>query len=153
MITRHYDPTFAKHANVHQDGLQAYPTLAHSGAVEVRASETHGLGLHSTEPIPGRTVIGEYTGTIRTYADCDISWSMHTSKGLDFMIDASTSRRSCPVRFINDAEPALANCFCRELYANGRVFIISKMAIPARTELLFYYGPEYDRTWLSTVAQ
>jgi hypothetical protein len=149
MNTRHYDKTFATSCNVHEASLhQPLPIAA--GAIVVRDSRILGarLGVFSTQHISGNRVIGEYTGTIRKAALCDPSWAMYTSRGLDFMIDASTSRRTCLVRFINDAPPARANCISRELYADGRVFLISKAAIPPGVELLYDYGPDYNRTWL-----
>ena len=151
MLTRYYDKKFGEHTNIHEAALHRTALLAHPGAVATRPSRIHGagLGLFATEPIPGNRVIGEYTGTIRKYDECNLSWSMHTSKGPDFMIDASTSRRSCPVRFINDTPPPLANCIMRELYADGRVFIVSKKAIPAGAELLYFYGHAYNRKWLN----
>jgi hypothetical protein len=149
MNTRYYDKNFAKYCNIHEASLHQ-PVPIPAGSIVVRHSliPGAGLGAYSTEHIPGNRMLGEYTGMIRMAATCDPVWAMQTSRGPDFMIDASTSRRTCLVRFINDAPPARANCISRELYADGRVFIISKAAIPPGVELLYYYGPDYDRTWL-----
>jgi hypothetical protein len=102
-----------------------------------------GMGIFSNERLRKHAVVGEYTGRICKQADCNKEWSMFSSRGPDFMIDASTSRRTCMVRFINCASPNLANCIHRELYADGRVFIVTKHSIPADSELFFYYGGAY----------
>ena len=111
-----------------------------------------GYGVKAVNHIKQDHVIGEYIGKIVKASDSDPQWSMINSRGPDFMIDASTSRRTCTVRFINDAPPLLANCIGRELYADGRVFIVAKCPIAAESELFYYYGPDYPRKWLKTDA-
>jgi hypothetical protein len=102
-----------------------------------------GMGVFANERLRKHAIVGEYTGRIVPDADCNPEWSMKTSRGPDYMIDASTSRRTCMVRFINSALPLAANCIVREMYADGRVFIVTKRSIPMDAELLYYYGPDY----------
>ena len=70
---------------------------------------------------------------------------MNTSCG--HVIDASTSRRTCVVRFVNHNTLLLVNCITRELYADGRVFVIANRSIPANKELFLHYGNNYPYHW------
>jgi hypothetical protein len=136
--------TFAK-TTVHEMSM-AGDFIKQNDVIRLRSRiPCAGSGLFACTNIPKNAIIGEYTGKLVDASDCKPEWSMHTSKG--HMIDASTSRRTCMVRFINETSPLLCNCISREMYGDGRVFIVAKCPISAGSELYYYYGSDYPRKW------
>jgi SET domain-containing protein len=144
--TRRQKSEHGRRVTIHELCLQTHqitPSDVEVGKSTIRGA---GKGLFSTVRIRKNAVIGEYTGTIVKWEhEFDEYWSMHTSRG--HMIDASTSRRTCVVRFVNHNTGLLANCITRELYADGRVFLVAKRSIPAGKELFFNYGCDYPYHW------
>ena len=146
-------PTTRSQASEHEKQTSIHECCMRTGwttasGIEVGRSTIRGAGrgLFSTIRIPKAAVIGEYTGRVTSQEDTyNPYWSMNTSRG--HMIDASTSRRTCVVRLINHSTILLANCITRELYADGRVFLVAKRSIPAGSELFLNYGCNYPYHW------
>jgi hypothetical protein len=97
-------------------------------------------GLFAKRNIPRNRIIGEYKGSkvIGAQEASDSAYTFHTTRG---SIDASTNH--CPMRFINHQPGVLSNVMAREMDMNGRIYIITKRRVKAKSEFFLDYGGGY----------
>ena len=98
-----------------------------------------GLGLFARKHIPKNRIIDEYLGEILLTLPTSNEYVYQTSA---YYIDASKTK--CAMKFINHQQGKQANVIGRELFMDGRLFIISSKAIHAGQELFLNYGQEFE---------
>lgn len=108
-----------------------------------------GKGLFTKTFIPQGTRIAEYTGKVTAWKDADHedgdnAYIYYVKRS--HVIDAKTDKRSI-ARYANDAKgitrvPGITNN-CEYVEEGVRVYIHAKRDIPAGSEILVPYGPEY----------
>ena len=139
--TRSNGPLSSKEA-VSLSDVQYAPTRS----LTIRDSKIHGRGLFARNGgIRAKRVVGIYEGVPVSEAAAaqgyDMRYVCMTSRG---MIDAKPL--SCNMKYINHAKGSLSNVITRELYADGRIFVITARRIRAEEELLLDYGVDYIYT-------
>lgn len=110
--------------------------------VVVRDSKVDRKGLFSTIPISRHTVLGEFTGKIvklatLTLVDADYVVAAGGGVGIDAADDLT-----CLFRYMNHSYQT-PNCRYLDVYGDGRMYVVSTVAIAAGEELLSNYGTGY----------
>ena len=111
-------------------------------------SSVAGFGVFAKRDISSRRVVGEYTG-VKRRLDYDGCTEYALANGHGFLIDAlpdpdrADSDGGNLLRLINHAGPGATNCTFNNLYADGRMYLITSCKIVTGQELFVDYGSNY----------